>query len=963
MNKRVFVSVTIFAVMMMSLLFLTTTLQAATRSETAVVNQPQAPTDIINLVNNGDFSSGLPPWWTTPSVTPETGAGGLTATITAGGANPWDAIVGQGGIPLQAGETYTLSFTASASTPVTVAAKLQEDGGAYTGYFDTPLALTSSDQAFEFSFTASTDDPIAALQFQIGGEGNFVFYLADVSLLGPEPIVPPPTAIGEILFNGDFSNGLDPWWTSGMSSDTSTGEFVGIINSVAGGGNPYDAILGQHGVVVYETGAYTLSMKLRASEAVTVEVLLQENGGSYTRYFESELPLTTVDQTFNFTFTSPATNQAASFQFHVGGQGEFTFYADDISLIGPKADDVAEALPIVRLNQTGYQTEVLKRATISSTETSPIEWTLYDMTGTAVITGMTSVYGDNLASGEHVHIADFSAYQVPGTGYKLAAGGEESHPFDIADDVYNQLKYDAIAYFYHNRSGITLTLPYATNAQWTRDAGHINIAPNQGDYNVPCFDQIDNEGNQWYGCDYTLSPVGGWYDAGDHGKYVVNGGISLWTMLNQYERADHLAWADETAFADDTMNIPESGNGVPDILDEARWQMEFMLAMQAPTGGIFTYTTPMSPTNLISPTMVGGMVHHKIADENWTGLGIAPSEDPQMRYLYPPSTAATLNLAATAAQCARIWPDYDQAFADECLAAAETAWDAAVANPAIYARDNFTGSGPYNDDDVTDEFYWAAAELYITTGDTKYLTAMTSSPHYLQVPALYAGDVITDSALNWYTVGGLGTISLALVPSDLHTNTVQTARQAIIDVADGYVAARDSEGYLLPYAPGSEYPWGSNSAVINNMLILGLAYDFTADATYFNAVSEGMDYLLGRNPMDKSYVAGYGERPLENPHHRFWAKQLDDTMPPPYPGAVSGGPNSGLEDPYIQTIFPEKDCPAQKCYVDNIESWSSNEITINWNAPFAWVTAFLDEQASPQPEWTWYSYLPVMFKN
>jgi endoglucanase len=189
------------------------------------------------------------------------------------------------------------------------------------------------------------------------------------------------------------------------------------------------------------------------------------------------------------------------------------------------------------------------------------------------------------------------------------------------------------------------------------------------------------------------------------------------------------------------------------------------------------------------------------------------------------------------------------------------------------------------------------------------------------------------------------------------------ARQSIIDVADGYVAARDSEGYLLPYAPGNEYPWGSNSAVINNMLILGLAYDFTADATYFNAVSEGMDYLLGRNPKDKSYVAGYGERPLENPHHRFWAKQLDDTMPPPYPGAVSGGPNSGLEDPYIQTIFPDKDCPAQKCFVDNIESWSSNEITINWNAPFAWVTAFLDEQASPQPEWTWYYYLPILFKN
>jgi len=959
MNKRIFVPIIIFVAMMMALVFVTTTLQAATKSKTAVVNQPQATTDIIELVSNGDFSSGLAPWWTAGDVTPETGPGGLTLTLNDGGANPWDTIIGQGSIPLQASETYTLSFTASASTPVTVPVMVQFDGAPYTQYFFSQLELTTSPQNFEFSFDASEDNQAAVLQYQIGGKGDFVFYLSDVSLLGPEPAVPPPTAVGEVLLNGDFSDGLDPWWTSGMTADASSGEFVGTINSVGGAGNPYDAILGQHGVIVYETGAYTLSMKLRASEPITIEVLLQENGGSFTRYFESELPLTTVEQTFNFTFTSPATNQAASFQFHVGGQGEFTFYADDILLLGPIADNVAEALPIVRLNQNGYQPQVLKRATISTTETSPIEWTLYDMMGTAVITGMTFVYGDNLASGEHVHIADFSAYQKRGTGYKLAAGGQESHPFDISDNVYRQLKYDALAYFYHNRSGITLTLPYATDAQWTRDAGHINVAPNQGDYNVPCFDKIDNESNQWYGCDYTLDTVGGWYDAGDHGKYVVNGGISLWTILNQYERTDHLAEADGTAFADGTMNIPENNNGVPDILDEARWQMEFMLAMQAPADGIFTYTIPANPTNIITPVMVGGMVHHKIADESWTGLGIAPSEDDRARYLFPPSTAATLNMAATAAQCARIWTQFDSAFADECLAAAETAWDAAVANPAIYARNNFTGSGPYDDDDVSDEFYWAAAEMYLTTGEAEYLNAMTSSPHYLQIPALYAGDVITDSALNWYTVGGLGTISLALVPSDLPTSTVQTARQNIIDVADGYVAAQNAEGYLLPYSPGVEYPWGSNSAVINNMLILGLAHDFTADDTYFNAVSEGMDYLMGRNPMDKSYVAGYGERPLENPHHRFWANQLDDTLPPPYPGTVSGGPNSGLEDPYAQVVFPDG-CPAQKCFVDHIESWSTNEITINWNAPFAWVTAFLDEN---EPEWDWYTYMPIIFND
>lgn len=916
-----------------------------------------APTDIIELIVNGDFSDGFTSWWTAGNITPDTSSGELAAAVI-GGANPWDNIIGQGGIPLQSGEMYTLTFTARASANVTVTMLLQQDGPPYTGYFSSPLALTAVNQDFSFTFISPASDAAAVFQFQIGGQGDFTFYLDDVSLLGPEPITPPPSTIGELLQNGDFSSGLSPWWTTAsINPDTTSGELEAVITS--GGVNPWDAIVGQHNVPVYEGAAYTLTLQARASQAVTITVLLQENGGAFTQYFNSPLPLTLSNQTFTFYFTSPAANQAASFQFHMGGQGEFTVYLDNISLTGPAPDSGGDPLAVVRLNQTGYLPDVLKRATINITDTNPVNWTLYDITGTAVLTGVTTVYGLNLASDEHVHLADFSTYQAPGAGYTLEVAGETSHPFDISADIYTQMKYDALAYFYHNRSGITLTLPYAGDAQWTRPAGHIGVAPNQGDNDVPCFDQVDVDGRQWYGCNYTLDVVGGWYDAGDHGKYVVNGGISLWTMMNQYERAHHLPWADETAVADGAMNIPENSNGVPDILDEARWQMEFMLAMQAPVGGIFTYTIPTTGTDIISPTLVEGMAHHKVADRFWTGLGLAPHDDPQPRYLYPPSTAATLNLAATAAQCARIWVDIDAAFAARCLAAAEAAWAAAIANPEIYARNNFTGSGPYDDTDVSDEFYWAAAELFITTGAVNYLNFLTTSPHYLAIPAAWDGNVVTDSALFWQQTAGLGTISLALAPSALHTTTVQQARQSIIHVADGYVAARDGEGYLLPYAPGEHYPWGSNSNLINNLIILALAYDFTADSTYFHAVSEGMDYILGRNPNDQSYVSGYGERPLQHPHHRFWADQVSSSFPPPPPGAMSGGPNSGLEDPYAQTIFPDG-CPAQKCFVDHIESWSTNEITINWNAPFAWVTAFLDEQSSPEPEWVSYFYLPLI---
>ena len=133
------------------------------------------------------------------------------------------------------------------------------------------------------------------------------------------------------------------------------------------------------------------------------------------------------------------------------------------------------------------------------------------------------------------------------------------------------------------------------------------------------------------------------------------------------------------------------------------------------------------------------------------------------------------------------------------------------------------------------------------------------------------------------------------------------------------------------------------------MIVMALAFDFTREPKYLEGVNEGMNYLLGRNPLDQSYVTGYGERPLEHPHHRFWAHQINAAFPPPPPGAVSGGPNSGLQDPYVQAAGLAGCAPA-KCFVDNIEAWSANEITINWNAPLAWAAAFLDEKGGAPPQ-------------
>src|SRR5439155_1808797 len=206
-------------------------------------------------------------------------------------------------------------------------------------------------------------------------------------------------------------------------------------------------------------------------------------------------------------------------------------------------------------------------------------------------------------------------------------------------------------------------------------------------------------------------------------KYVVNGGIAVWTLLDQYERARYLG-ASIADFGDGKLNIPERQNGVPDLLDEARWEMEFLLKMQVPAG------QPLA-----------GMAHHKIHDQAWTALPLAPHQDKMQRFLYSPSTAATLNLAATAAQCARIWKTIDAAFSARCLTAAERAWAAAQAHPALLAPTGAVGGGPYDDRQLSDEAYWAACELFISTKNPAYQEYLVHSPHYKTISPLLHGGI------------------------------------------------------------------------------------------------------------------------------------------------------------------------------------------------------------------------------
>jgi endoglucanase len=755
-------------------------------------------------------------------------------------------------------------------------------------------------------------------------------------MLLPLLVLPFSSNAGNLLDQSDFENGVGlPWHISESAEENSdfkieNGKYIVILNKKAT--EKWDVQIRHRGLTIQSGHTYNVKFKVKANKATKLYAKIGQQDDPYKEFWNKDnaygqysLSANTV-LSVDEKFTASTTDATCEFAFHfagelVGSDCPITFEFDDIYLEDPQYTKPVKPAevppPIVRVNQVGYLPKAKKRATVVSTSTSALDWVL-KKGGSEVKSGKTTpVSGKDAASGDNVHIIDFTDVTTPGEGYTLSVGSDASHPFTIADTVYQTMRKDAAQYFYHNRSGIAITTPYCGRSDLARAAGH----PSDKAPTWPGLGQ-DN---------YTLDVTGGWYDAGDHGKYVVNGGISIWTMMMQYERA--LTVGKEAQFADGSMNIPENKNSKPDILDEARWQMEFILKMQVPEG----HTTT-------------GMAHHKIHDSTWTALGVAPADDKKSRFLRPVSTAATLNLAAAGAQASRVWKTLDPTFSATCLTAAEKAWAAALKNPAVYAPLHKTGGGPYNDDYVKDEFYWAACELYITTGKSEYLDYLKASPHYLELPVTMSSgeDAGLTGCFTWGSVQGCGTVSLALAKTNVSAELAAAAKAKIITAADKYRENMESEGYLVPIKPTANgYPWGSNSFVLNIMIIMGLARDFTADNKYLDGMSECMDYILGRNPLDKCYVTGYGEKPLENPHHRFWAYQSNNKFPKPPAGVVSGGPNSGLQDPWVQGSgwkgTGPNAIPPQKCFMDHIESWSTNEVTINWNAPLAWASAYLDE--------------------
>lgn len=556
---------------------------------------------------------------------------------------------------------------------------------------------------------------------------------------------------------------------------------------------------------------------------------------------------------------------------------------------------VADASAAIRVNQVGFAPQASKQAVVTDSTATNFEIVTAD-TGKTVFSGKLGAPTVWSASAESARLADFSALSAPGD-YRIKLDGKTiSDRFTIRATPYRDLNAVAIKSYYLNRSGIPVLAQYG--GVYARPAGHMD---DKVLVHSSAASRQRPEGS-------VIASSKGWYDAGDYNKYIVNSGISTYTLLAAFEHFP-------AYFAKQNLNIPESGNGLPDLLNEALWNLDWMLTMQDPNDG---------------------GVYHKLTNKSFDGMEMPDQVKPTPRYVVQKSTAAALDFAATMATASRVMKAYEQqrpGLSARMMAAAESAWNWAQANPDVrFKNPSDIKTGEYGDQQLADEFAWAAAELYISSGKDSYYRAMKAE----QLPA---------TTPNWSDVGGLAWISLAQHRARLTPLADQKLIASRIDGLAASLAANWKSSAYRVTMQDQDFVWGSSAVVLNQSMMLLQGYRLNGKADYLSAAQSGLDYVLGRNATGYSFVTGVGARPAMHPHHR---PSEADKVAAPIPGFLVGGPQPGQTD--------QKDCPVKypsklpaTSYIDHVCSYASNEIAINWNAPLVYVSAALDQLTPNKP--------------
>jgi endoglucanase len=545
----------------------------------------------------------------------------------------------------------------------------------------------------------------------------------------------------------------------------------------------------------------------------------------------------------------------------------------------------------IKLNQVGFYPYAPKVAIVTGEVASNDFYIATTNLRDTVFSGKLSEQKQSAYSFTKTRIAAFSSFTGKGSFVVCVPGVGTSYVFEINDSVNKNVGQAVLKGYYYQRVSMPLEEKYA--GKWHRSAGHpdtvVYIHPSAASKARPAGT--------------IISTPGGWYDAGDYNKYIVNSGITMGTLLSSYEDFPDY-------FKQLKTNIPESNDDVPDILNEIIYNLRWMLTMQDPgDGGVYNKCTNAAFDGMVMP-----------------GVTQLP------RYVVQKGTAAALDFAAVTAQAARILSGYKKqlpGLSDSCLAASKKAWAWSLLNPALeYNQQKMNEkfkpeitTGGYGDRNFNDEWLWASAELFITTKDKKYFDILNK---YLTEPVFLS---------SWSNPGMLAYYSMLRLQKALPSfteNDLKMMKAKVLDMANGYIEKVAANAFETVIGQSvRDFNWGGNANAANQGILLIRAYLITGDKKYIDNALTNLDYLLGRNATGYCFVTGIGSKSPMHPHHR---ESVADGVTDPVPGLLVGGPNPGMQD-HTKYEFTEP----ETAYSDNSPAYASNEIAINWNAPMVYL--------------------------
>lgn len=528
----------------------------------------------------------------------------------------------------------------------------------------------------------------------------------------------------------------------------------------------------------------------------------------------------------------------------------------------------------VRVNSIGFLPGLNKRATVFSAAGSNTFTVRRASDSSAAFTGFLSAAAVNSDTGESLRQANFDALTETGTFYVDVASVGSSVNFKVGANVYNPSLRLNMMGFYNQRCGVATSQTYNSET-WGHAACHTGDA---------FMDHYDGSSG------VQRDATGGWHDAGDYNKYIINAAAAVAPMLH--------AWLWHKAKLQD-MVLPQGVNAaLPDFLEELKWELDWMKKMQFPDGRVSDKVT-----------VWGGFEAYYLMPQDHT--------DP--RYFTTWGTAEIASFTAVMALGARVFQPYDSAYAAGLQAAADLSYAYLQANPGnVTANISGTPQGNYTQSDG-DARLWAAAEMWESTGSAAALADIEA-----RMTAMGADK--SDSYFDWNNLSNFGTYTYALSARPGRNATlVADVRGDIVQDGNDLTNARNSHGYGRA---ATSYFWGANGIVARFGYVLDAAYQISGNINHLNALQDQLGWIYGRNYFCRSFVTGDGVDPPLYPHDR---ESSSDAAISPKPGHLVGGGH-----------------PSATSWLDDASRADFNEIAINWDgAMTVALAALVDYYGTP----------------